>query len=60
MAKFRDLLKTLLVQEFDRTTAEVDALLEKHRDIVGQGVSGGPAALNDTARAIAAKEDGPD
>jgi hypothetical protein len=58
MVKLRDLLKALLVQEFDRTSGEVDALLEKHRDIVGHGVSGGRAALNDTARAIVAKEDG--
>jgi hypothetical protein len=58
MVKFRDLLKTLLVQEFDRTTAEVDALVEKHRDIVGIGVSGGRAALNETAKAIIAKEEG--
>jgi len=58
MVKFRDLLKALLIQEFDRTAGEVDALLEKHRDIVGHGVSGGRAALNDTARAIVAKEDG--
>jgi hypothetical protein len=58
VAKFRDLLKELLVQEFDRTADEVDALIEKHRDIVGNGVSGGRAALNDTARAIVAKEDG--
>jgi hypothetical protein len=60
MVKFRDLLKALLVQEFDRTTGEVDALLEKHRDIVGHGVSGGRAALNDTAKAIIAKENGHD
>jgi hypothetical protein len=60
MAKFRDLLKALLVQEFDRTTGEVDALLEKHRDIVGHGVSGGRAALNNTAKAIMAKENGHD
>jgi hypothetical protein len=58
VAKFRDLLKTLLVQEFDRTVEEVDTLVEKHKDIVGYGVSGGRAALNDTAKAIVAKEDG--
>ncbi|HWE40160.1 MAG TPA: hypothetical protein VG406_26650 [Isosphaeraceae bacterium] len=58
MAKFRDLLKALLVREFDKTADEVDALVEKHKDIVGYGVSGGRAALNDTARAIIAKEDG--
>jgi hypothetical protein len=58
MAKFRDLLKALLVQEFDKTADEVDDLVEKHKDIVGHGVSGGRAALNDTARAIVAKEDG--
>ena len=58
MEKFRDLLKALLVREFDRTVDEVDALLKKHRDIVGNGVSGGRAALNETAKAIVAKEDG--
>jgi len=58
VAKFRELLKSLLVQSFDRTDEEVDALIEKHKDIVGHGVSGGRAALNDTARAIVAKEDG--
>ena len=58
MAKFRDLLKALLIKEFDKTVEEVDALIEKHRDIVGHGVSGGGAALNDTAMAIVAKEDG--
>jgi hypothetical protein len=58
MEKFRDLLKALLVREFDRTAGEVDALIEKHRDIVGIGVSGGRAALNETAKAIVAKEDG--
>jgi hypothetical protein len=58
MEKFRDLLKALLVREFDRTAGEVDALIEKHRDIVGIGVSGGQAALNETAKAIVAKEDG--
>ena len=58
MAKFRDLLKALLVQEFDKTAEEVDGLVEKHKDIVGNGVSGGRTALNDTARAIIAKEDG--
>jgi hypothetical protein len=58
VVKFRDLLKTLLVEEFDRTADEVDALIIKHKDIVGFGVSGGRAALNDTARAIVAKEDG--
>jgi hypothetical protein len=60
MAKFRDLLKTLLVQNFERTAAEVDTLIEKHKDIVGSGVSGGRAALNDTAKAIIAKENGHD
>jgi hypothetical protein len=58
VAKFRDLLKTILVEKFDRTADEVDALIERHKDIVGYGVSGGRAALNDTARAIIAKEDG--
>ncbi len=58
MLKSRDLLKTLLVREFDGTAGEVDALLENHRDIVGHGVSDGRAALNDTAGAIIAKEDG--
>ena len=60
MAKFRDLLKALLVQEFDRTVEEVDGLVVKHKAIVDRGVSGGQAALNDTARAIVAKEDGHD
>ncbi|MDR3635279.1 MAG: hypothetical protein P4L84_15855 [Isosphaeraceae bacterium] len=58
MAKFRDLLKALLVEKFDRTVDEVDALIERHRDIVGNGVSGGRSALNDTARAIVAREEG--
>ncbi len=58
MAKFRDLLKALLVEKFDRTEVEADALVDKHRDIVGCGVAGGRAALNDTARAIVAREDG--
>ena len=58
MAKFRDMLKALLVREFDRTAEEVDALIEKHKDIVGNGVSGGRTALNDTAMAIVAREDG--
>ena len=58
MAKFRDLLKELLVKEFDKSAEEVDALVEKHKDIVGLGVSGGRAALNNTAVAIIAKEDG--
>jgi hypothetical protein len=58
MAKFRDLLKVLLINEFDKTAEEVDGLIEKHKEIVGRGVSGGRAALNDTAMAIVAKEDG--
>ena len=58
MTKFRDLLKALLINEFDKTAEEVDGLIEKHKDIVGRGVSGGGAALNDTAMAIVAKEDG--
>lgn len=58
MAKFRDMLKALLVEKFEKTADEVDALIERHKDIVGNGVSGGRSALNDTARAIVAREDG--
>ncbi|MHC5538509.1 hypothetical protein ACYOEI_09795 [Singulisphaera rosea] len=58
MAKFRELLKALLVEKFDKTADEVDALIERHGKIVDRGVSGGRAALNNTAMAIIASEDG--
>ena len=58
MAKFRDLLKALLINEFDKTVERGGRPDREAQGYRRAGRVGRAHALNDTAMAIVAKEDG--
>ena len=52
MEDFVVLLKRLMIEEYDYSEDDVEALIKKHSNIVIQGIMRGPTALRPTIMAI--------